>query len=97
MRVDDVHFNMRLEQDRPCCLVIVGVRLDGAKELATWWRPRESTDPWADLLCDLRRPETREQCDRTVQLVHQVANVLTPGPSSGRGAGRDPTEDQVAA
>jgi len=30
---DGVHFNVRLEQDRLCCLVIVGVRPDGTKEL----------------------------------------------------------------
>jgi len=27
--VDGVHFNVRLEEERLCCLVIVGVRLDG--------------------------------------------------------------------
>ena len=31
--VDGVHFNVRLEDTRLCCLVIVGVRLDGTKEL----------------------------------------------------------------
>ena len=31
--VDGVHFNVRLEEDRLCCLVIVGVRPDGTKEL----------------------------------------------------------------
>jgi transposase-like protein len=31
--VDGVHFNVRLEEGRLCCLVIVGVRPDGAKEL----------------------------------------------------------------
>ena len=30
---DGVHFNVRLEEDRLCCLVIVGVRADGTKEL----------------------------------------------------------------
>ena len=30
---DGVHFNVRLEEERLCCLVIVGVRLDGKKEL----------------------------------------------------------------
>ena len=54
--VDGVHFNVRLEQDRLCCLVIVGVRLDGTKELvAIADGYRESTDSWADLLRDLRR------------------------------------------
>ena len=54
--VDGVHFNVRLEQDRLCCLVIVGVRLDGSKELVALADGyRESTDSWGDLLRDLKR------------------------------------------
>jgi transposase-like protein len=50
------HFNVRLEEARLCCLVIVGVRLDGTKELvAIADGLRESKDSWADLLRDLRR------------------------------------------
>ena len=30
---DGVHFNVRLDEERLCCLVIVGVRVDGTKEL----------------------------------------------------------------
>jgi putative transposase len=53
---DGVHFRVRLEQARLCCLVIVGVRADGTKELvAVADGERESTDSWAELLCDLRR------------------------------------------
>jgi transposase-like protein len=54
---DGVHFNIRLgEQGRLCCLVIVGVRADGRKELvAVADGTRESTDDWAELLRDLRR------------------------------------------
>ena len=53
---DGVHFNVRLEEDRLCCLVIVGVRVDGTKELvAIADGYRESTESWADLLRDLRR------------------------------------------
>ena len=41
---------------RLCCLVIVGVRADGRKELvAVADGTRESTDDWAELLRDLRR------------------------------------------
>jgi transposase-like protein len=54
--VDGVHFNVRLDEERLCCLVIVGVRLDGTKELvAITGGHRESTESWADLLRDLRR------------------------------------------
>jgi putative transposase len=53
---DGVHFRVRLEQARLCCLVIVGVRADGTKELvAVVDGERESTDSWAELLRDLRR------------------------------------------
>jgi putative transposase len=33
--VDRVHFNVRLEDDRLCTLVMIGVRPDGTKELIT--------------------------------------------------------------
>ena len=33
--VDGVHFNVRLEDDRLCTLVMIGVRPDGTKELIT--------------------------------------------------------------
>jgi putative transposase len=33
MWADGVHFNIRLEEDRLCCLVLIGVRADGRKEL----------------------------------------------------------------
>ena len=53
---DGVHFRVRLEQARLCCLVIVGVRADGTKELvAVADGERESTQSWAELLRDLRR------------------------------------------
>jgi transposase-like protein len=53
---DGVHFNVRLEEERLCCLVIVGVRGDGTKELvAITDGYRESTGSWADLLRDCKR------------------------------------------
>jgi putative transposase len=53
---DGIHFQVRLEQARLCCLVIVGVRADGTKELvAVADGERESTDSWAEVLRDLRR------------------------------------------
>ena len=51
-----MHFNVRLEEDRLCAVVIVGVRGDGTKELvAITDGYRESTESWADLLRDLKR------------------------------------------
>jgi putative transposase len=53
---DGVHFNVRLDDERLCCLVIIGARADGTKELvAVADGYRESTDSWAELLRDLRR------------------------------------------
>src|ERR671911_642990 len=53
---DGIHFNLRLEDGRLCCLVLIGVRADGTKELvAVADGERESGDAWAELLRDLRR------------------------------------------
>src|SRR2546423_14228 len=53
---DGVHFNIRLEEDRLCCLVLIGVRADGHKELvAVGDGYRESTESWSELLLDLKR------------------------------------------
>ena len=53
---DGVHFNVRLEEDRLCCLVIVGVRPDGSKELiALADGYREDTESWLDLLRGLKQ------------------------------------------
>ena len=53
---DGVHFNIRLEEDRLACLVIIGVRPDGTKELiAIEDGYRESTESWATVLRDLKR------------------------------------------
>jgi len=52
--VDGVHFNIRLEDERLCTLVMIGVRPDGTKELvAIEDGYRESTESWAVLLRDL--------------------------------------------
>ncbi len=54
--VDGIHFNVRLDENRLCALVIVGVRTDGTKELVSISDGhRESTESWADVLRDLRR------------------------------------------
>ncbi len=52
---DGVHFNVRLEEDRLACLVIIGVRTDGVKEvIAIEDGYRESTESWLTLLRDLK-------------------------------------------
>jgi putative transposase len=54
--VDGIHLKVRLDQDKVCLLVMVGVRADGAKELiALTDGHRESAESWADLLRDCKR------------------------------------------
>jgi transposase-like protein len=53
---DGIHVNVRLEEDKLCLLVIVGVRADGSKELVALADGyRESAGSWADLLRDCHR------------------------------------------
>jgi len=50
------HLKVRLEQDKVCLLVIIGVRTDGRKELVALVDGfRESAESWADLLRDCKR------------------------------------------
>lgn len=54
--VDGIHLKVRLEQDKVCLLVILGVRADGTKELVALADGfRESAESWADLLRDCKR------------------------------------------
>ncbi len=55
--VDGIHTAVRLgSEDRLCCLVMVGARLDGKKELvAIEDGYRESTESWAEFLRNLKR------------------------------------------
>jgi putative transposase len=54
--VDGIHLKVRLESDKVCLLVIIGVRSDGRKELVALADGfRESAESWADLLRDGKR------------------------------------------
>ena len=54
--VDGIHLKVRLEQDKVCLLVMIGVRADGSKELVALADGyRESAESWADLLRDCKR------------------------------------------
>ena len=54
--VDGIHLKVRLEQDKVCLLVIIGVRSDGRKELVALADGfRESSESWADLLRSCKR------------------------------------------
>jgi transposase-like protein len=53
--VDGVHFNIRLEEDRQCILVVMGATADGRKELvAVHDGYRESEQSWTEILLDLK-------------------------------------------
>jgi putative transposase len=53
--VDGVHFNIRLEEDRQCILVLMGATADGQKELvAIADGYRESEQSWMELLLDVK-------------------------------------------
>jgi len=52
---DGVHFNIRLEEDRQCILVLMGAAADGKKELiAIQDGYRESEQSWKQLLLDVK-------------------------------------------
>src|SRR3954451_16037367 len=54
--VDGIHLKVRLEADKVCLLVMIGVRADGTKELVALADGfRESSESWADLLRDCKR------------------------------------------
>jgi putative transposase len=53
---DGLYFNVRLEQDRPCVLVLMGSTPEGEKEVvAVWDGQRESKASWQTVLRDLKR------------------------------------------
>lgn len=54
--VDGVYFNVRLEGERTCILVVMGATPEGKKELvAVWDGVRESEQSWLEVLLDLKR------------------------------------------
>ena len=53
--VDGIHFNIRLEEERQCILVVMGATAEGKKELiAIQDGYRESEQSWLELLLDLK-------------------------------------------
>jgi len=53
--VDGIHFNIRLENQRSCILVVMGATADGKKELvAVVDGLRESEQSWREILLDLK-------------------------------------------
>ena len=61
MWADAIYFNVRLSEERPCILVIMGSLSDGTKELvAVSDGQRESKLSWAEVLSDLKRRGLQE-------------------------------------
>ena len=53
---DGLYFNVRLDKDRPCILMLMGATADGTKELiAVWDGHRESKTSWQAVLRDLKK------------------------------------------
>lgn len=53
---DGVHFNVRLDNDRQCILVIIGVTVDGQKEIiAVADGFRESKESWKSVIREVKR------------------------------------------
>jgi len=53
---DGIHFTIRLEEERLCTLVLIGVRPDGTKEVVALEDGyRESAESWKTVLRDLKR------------------------------------------
>ena len=74
---DGVHFNIRLEEDRLCTLVVIGARPDGTKEvIAVEDGYRESTESWPTLLRDLKRRGMRAP---VVAVARRSARLLGGG------------------
>jgi len=60
---DGIHFRIRLEDDRLCTLVLIGVREDGSKELiAVEDGYRESKESWLGVLRDLAARGVEAPC-----------------------------------
>ena len=58
---DGIYFNVRLDPERPCLLVLMGALEDGTKELlAVWDGIRESKASWLEVLSDLKARGLRE-------------------------------------
>lgn len=58
---DGIYFNVRLGEDRPCLLVLIGALEDGRKEvIAILDGIRESTLSWMELLRDLKKRGLKE-------------------------------------
>lgn len=59
--VDGLYFNIRLDPDRPCILVIMGATSEGRKEIiAVWDGERESKASWQTVLRDLKQRGLKE-------------------------------------
>ena len=75
---DGVHFRVRLEDDRLCTLVLLGVRRGGTKELiAVEDGYRESAESWSSVLRDLKRRGLRAP---VLAIARRRPGLLAGGP-----------------
>jgi hypothetical protein len=93
---DGIHVNVRLDEEKLCLLVMVGVRVDGTKELIALAEGyRESTGSWADLLRDCKRRGMRAPVlavgDGALGFWSALREVFPSSASSGVGSTRSQT------
>ena len=82
--VDGIHLKVRLEQEKLCLLVMIGVRAEGKKELVALTDGyRKSTESWAALR-DVFPEMSEQRC-----WFHKSANVFAALPKSAH-PGRSP-------
>jgi putative transposase len=94
--VDGIHLKVRLEADKVCLLVVIGVRADGRKELVALADGfRESSESWADLLRDAKRRGMAAPVlavgDGALGFWKAVREVFPQTASSAAGSTRSPT------
>ncbi|MGI8692708.1 MAG: transposase [Geodermatophilaceae bacterium] len=94
--VDGIHRKVRLEQDKVCLLVMIGVRADGTKELITLADGhRESTESWPTCSARASAAGCARRCwpSATAALGFWAAvrEVFPTPPSSGEGSTRSPS------
>src|SRR5262245_35897674 len=103
---DGVYFNVRLDEERTCVLVLIGATEDGTKELlAVVDGYQESTQSWRELLGQLKRlgltsapklaigaPVAQQRC-----WVHKTANILDKMPKSVQGKAKQLVHEMYLA
>ena len=91
MWVDGIHLKVRLEQDKVCLLVMIGVRADGTKELIALADGfRESSQSWADLLRDCKRGQRSSTSSMPTESRSRFSGTVVASAACRRTPARQP-------